>query len=179
MKHSQMLLKKMLLIKPSIKSSLNGLLIILLLLSSPVDAEVAAILSSNSTGVDQPVRLTLQMEGDQEMTPDLGQLEQLFEIIGRSTQQSISIINGKMSAKRSLTLTLLPKQTGTIEIPPIRIGNESTQALVLEVAEQPQQPNRGGKRAGACGTEPEQIPGLYRGGGHPHTQALSGPRHTR
>ncbi|PVV26492.1 MAG: hypothetical protein B6D79_06110 [gamma proteobacterium symbiont of Ctena orbiculata] len=138
MKHSQMLLKKMLLIKPSIKSSLNGLLIILLLLSSPVDAEVAAILSSNSTGVDQPVRLTLQMEGDQEMTPDLGQLEQLFEIIGRSTQQSISIINGKMSAKRSLTLTLLPKQTGTIEIPPIRIGNESTQALVLEVAEQPQ-----------------------------------------
>lgn len=133
-----MLLNKMLPIKPSFKSSLKGLLITLLLLSSPVDAKVAALLSSNSTAVDQPVRLTLQVEGDQEMTPDLGQLEQLFEIIGRSTQQSISIINGKMSAKRSLTLTLLPKQTGTIDIPPIRIGNESTQALVLEVVEQPQ-----------------------------------------
>jgi hypothetical protein len=78
------------------------------------------------------------MEGDQEMTPDLDQLEQSFEIIGRSSQQSISIINGKMSAKRSLTLTLLPRQTGTLQIPPIRIGNESTEALVLEVAEQSQ-----------------------------------------
>ncbi|MES9971310.1 MAG: BatD family protein [Candidatus Thiodiazotropha sp.] len=134
-----MLLNTMLPIKPSYKSPLIGLLITLLLISSPIHAKVSAFLSSNTTGVDQPVRLTLQMEGEQEMTPDLGQLEQLFEIIGRSTQQSISIINGKMSAKRSLTLTLLPKQTGSIEIPPIRIGNESTQALVLEVAERSQQ----------------------------------------
>jgi hypothetical protein len=129
----------MLLIKPSIKSILNGLMIILsLLLSSAVDAKVSARLSNDTTGLDQPVRLTLQMEGDQEMTPDLNELEPLFEIIGRSSQQSISVINGKMSAKRSLTLTLLPKQTGTLEIPPIRIGNESTERLVLEVVEQSQ-----------------------------------------
>jgi hypothetical protein len=129
----------MLLIKPSIKSILNGLMIILsLLLSSAVDAKVSARLSNDTTGLDQPVRLTLQMEGDQEMTPGLNELEPLFEIIGRSSQQSISVINGKMSAKRSLTLTLLPKQTGTLEIPPIRIGNESTERLVLEVVEQSQ-----------------------------------------
>jgi hypothetical protein len=119
---------------------LNGLVIILLLLlSAPVDAEVSARLSSNTTGLDQPVRLTLQMEGDQEMTPDLNELEQLFEIIGRSSQQSISIINGKMSAKRSLTLTLLPRQTGRLEIPPIRIGDETTEVLALEVTEQSQE----------------------------------------
>jgi hypothetical protein len=129
----------MLLIKPSIKSILNGLMIILsLLLSSAVDAKVSARLSNDTTGLDQPVRLTLQMVGDQEMTPGLNELEPLFEIIGRSSQQSISVINGKMSAKRSLTLTLLPKQTGTLEIPPIRIGNESTERLVLEVVEQSQ-----------------------------------------
>jgi hypothetical protein len=127
------------LLKPSFISPLNGLMIILLLLlSSAVDAKVSARLSNNSTGLDQPVRLTLQMEGDQEVTPDLNKLEQLFEIIGRSSQQSISIINGKMSAKRSLTLTLLPRQTGTLEIPPIKIGNETTESLVLEVTEQSQ-----------------------------------------
>lgn len=137
--HSHILLNAMLPTKPSPTSPLNGLLVILLLLlSSPVDAKVGASLSSNATGLDQPVRLILQMEGEQEMTPDLSELERLFEIVGRSTQQSISIINGKMSAKRSLTLTLLPRQAGRLEIPPIRIGNESTEALVLEVTEQPQ-----------------------------------------
>lgn len=139
MKHSQMLLNKMRPIKRFLTSPLTGLLITLLILSSPASAKVAALLSNSSVGPDQPVRLTLQMEGEDEMNPDLGELETRFEILGRSTQQSISIINGKMSAKRSLILTLLPKQTGRIEIPPIRIGQESTQALVLEVAERPQQ----------------------------------------
>ncbi|MEW8195304.1 MAG: BatD family protein [Candidatus Thiodiazotropha sp.] len=137
--HGHILLNAMLPTKPPLTSRLNVLLIILLLLlSSSVEAKVAARLSSNATGLDQPVRLTLQSEGEQEMTPDLSGLERLFEIVGRSTQQSISIINGKMSAKRSLTLTQLPRQTGSLEIPPIRSGNASTAALVLEVAERSQ-----------------------------------------
>jgi hypothetical protein len=117
---------------------LTGLLVILMLICDPATAKVSAILSSTATGADQPVRLTLQSDGEQEMSPDLSELEQRFEILGRSTQQSISIINGNMSAKRSLTLTLLPKRTGTLEIPAIRIGKESTQPLVLEVTEQSQ-----------------------------------------
>ncbi|MES9994254.1 MAG: BatD family protein [Candidatus Thiodiazotropha sp.] len=134
-----MLLNTMRQIKRFLISPLSGLLITLLLLSSPASAKVSALLSSNSVGPDQTVRLTLQMEGEEEMHPDLSELEGLFEILGRSTQQSISIINGKMSAKRSLILTLMPKQSGTIEIPPIRIGQESTQALVLEVTKHTQQ----------------------------------------
>ncbi|MEW8506480.1 MAG: BatD family protein [Candidatus Thiodiazotropha sp.] len=134
-----MLLNTMRPIKRFLISPLSALLITLLILSFPASAKVAALLSSNSIGPDQPVRLTLQLEGEDEMNPDLSELETRFEILGRSTQQSISIINGKMSAKRSLTLTLLPKLSGTIEIPPIRIGRESTQPLVLEVTERPQQ----------------------------------------
>ncbi len=134
-----MLLNTKLPMKPFPTIALNGLLIILLLIACPAHARVSATLSSNATGPDQPVRLTLQTEGEQELSPDLSELEQRFEILGRSTQQSISIINGKMSAKRSLTLTLLPRQTGTLEIPPIKIGKESTQPLVLEVAQQPRE----------------------------------------
>jgi hypothetical protein len=134
-----MLLKVMLLIKHSPRSILHGLMIMLLLLmTAPANAKVSASLSNNKISLDQPVQLILQIEGDHEMTPDLGELEQLFEIIGRSTQQSISIINGNMSAKRSLSLTLLPRESGNLLIPSIRIGNESTKALMLEVVEQPQ-----------------------------------------
>lgn len=137
--HSHLLLKVMLPTKHLSISSWHGLMILfLLLLASPVDARVSATLSHDTIGLNQPVRLTLQMEGDEEMSPELDELEQRFEIIGRSTQQSISIINGNMSARRSLTLTLLPRESGTLKIPPIRIGNEATEALMLEVVEQPQ-----------------------------------------
>ncbi|MCU7904946.1 MAG: BatD family protein [Candidatus Thiodiazotropha sp. (ex Epidulcina cf. delphinae)] len=119
-------------------TSSTGLLILcLLLISAPLHAKVAAILSSNSTSLEQPVRLTLQMEGEQEISPDLSGLDKDFEILGRSSQQSISVINGRMSAKRSLSLTLLPKRAGALDIPPIKIGNASTQALTLQVSAQP------------------------------------------
>ncbi|MCU7931954.1 MAG: BatD family protein [Candidatus Thiodiazotropha sp. (ex Codakia rugifera)] len=113
------------------------LILILLLLSAPINAKVAAILSHDSTSLDQPVRLTLQQEGEQEMSPDLSGLEKEFEILGRSSQQSISVINGQMSAKRSLSLTLLPKRIGKLSIPPIKMGAESTTPLTLQVTEQP------------------------------------------
>ncbi|MCU7892039.1 MAG: BatD family protein [Candidatus Thiodiazotropha sp. (ex Ustalcina ferruginea)] len=114
------------------------LILILLLLSAPINAKVTAILSSESTSLDQPVRLTLQQEGEQEMSPDLTGLEKEFDILGRSSQQSISVINGQMSAKRSLSLTLLPKRAGKLDIPPIKMGAESTHPLTLQVSEQPQ-----------------------------------------
>lgn len=114
------------------------LILCLLLIAGPLHAKATAILSSNNTSLEQPVRLTLQVEGDQAMSPDLSGLDQDFEILGRSSQQRISVINGRMSAKRSLSLTLLPKRTGVLDIPPIKIGNDATQALTLQVSAQPQ-----------------------------------------
>ncbi|MES9833761.1 MAG: BatD family protein [Candidatus Thiodiazotropha sp. DIVDIV] len=101
-------------------------------------ADVQAILSQQTTGLDQPVQLTLQIKGDQELNPDLTLLEKDFEILNRSSQQSISVINGQMSAKRSLRLTLLPKRAGSLSIPAIPIGNETTSPLTLQVTDQPQ-----------------------------------------
>jgi hypothetical protein len=41
-----------------------------------------------------------------------------------------------MSAKRSLVLTLLPKNSGSLTIPPISVGPDQTAPLTLEVTEQ-------------------------------------------
>jgi hypothetical protein len=118
---------------------LRSLVILLLWLASPhLFAGVEAILSQQTTSMDQPVQLRLQIEGDQDLSPDLSVLEKDFEIISRSSQQSVSIINGKMSAQRSLSLTLLPKHTGTLSVPPIPVGNETTNPLTLKVTELPQ-----------------------------------------
>lgn len=118
---------------------LRSLVILLLCLASPhLFAGVAAMLSRQTTSIDQPVQLTLQIEGEQELSPDLSGLEKDFEILSRSSQQSISIVNGQMSAQRSLSLTLLPKHTGTLSVPPIPVGNETTNPLTLKVTELPQ-----------------------------------------
>jgi hypothetical protein len=110
--------------------------LLLLATTLPAQATVSARLSSQSVVQGQPVRLILEMQGEQSDSPDLGVLEKDFEILERATQQSISIINGKMSAERSLVLTLLPKTTGTLTIPPIPVGSQQTAPLTLEVTEQ-------------------------------------------
>ncbi|MET0026722.1 MAG: BatD family protein [Candidatus Thiodiazotropha sp.] len=112
------------------------LTLVLVLLALPAQARVEALLSQKSTQLDQPVRLTLQTDADQEINPDLSSLEKDFEILGRSTQQSISVVNGKMSSKRALILTLLPRREGNLVIPSLSIGSESTNALSLDVSPQ-------------------------------------------
>ncbi len=114
------------------------LTLLLVLMALPAQARVEALLSHKSTQLDQPVRLTLQTDTDQEINPNLSALETDFEILGRSTQQSISVVNGTMSSKRALILTLLPKRAGNLAIPPLMIGAESTVALNLNVSPQGQ-----------------------------------------
>lgn len=115
--------------------NLVGLILTLILWCQPVFAEVSAQLSKSTTSLDEPVKLSLQIKGDNDATPDLSPLEKNFEILGRSQQQNISIINGHMSKTRGLNLTLLPKALGKINIPPIPVGNEASQPLILQVVE--------------------------------------------
>lgn len=129
------------------KPSLQIFILLLLVAVSPVQAGVTATLSSQTTGMDQPFRLTLVMDGEESASPDLSVLDADFEILERATQQSISIINGKMSSKRSLILTLLPKRTGKLTIPPIPFGDQQTRALSLEVTQQSAQTGAADKMA--------------------------------
>ena len=108
---------------------------ITLLWVGPMVAEVNVKLSHSTTSLEQPVRLKLQIEGENDASPDLSVLKQDFEILGRSSSQNISIINGKMSKNQGLTLTLLPKKTGKLTIPPIPVGEESSTPLTLDVVE--------------------------------------------
>ena len=110
---------------------------ILLLLCGSLQAGVTARLSAPATSLEQPVRLTLESDGESSGSPDLTVLEGDFEILGRATQQSMSIINGSISSKRSLILTLLPKREGELTIPPISYGDQQTTPLKLQVTQQP------------------------------------------
>jgi hypothetical protein len=119
---------------------------LLLLICLPLQAAVEARLSAPTTSLEQPVELILENDDEQRDSPDLSVLEDDFEILGRASQQSMSIINGSVSAKHSLILTLLPKRAGKLTIPPIPFGDQQTAQLSLEVSEQPDDPAAGGAR---------------------------------
>ncbi|MCG8002433.1 MAG: BatD family protein [Candidatus Thiodiazotropha lotti] len=104
-----------------------------------LQAQVQSRLSHQVTGLDQPVRLTIEIDGGEDLSPNLTPLEQDFEILSRSTQQSISVINGEMTSKRSLNLTLLPLRSGSLTIPAIEVGDQTTQPLPLQVEQKSQE----------------------------------------
>jgi hypothetical protein len=99
--------------------------------------EVNARLEPTSVQYGAPVMLVLEIEGDQPAIPDLSVLERDFNIVDRRSQRSTSVINNRRSARQQLTLTLIPRRSGELEVPPISIGGSSTPPLRLSVTDAP------------------------------------------
>ena len=56
-----------------------------------------------------------------------------FEVLGTSTSSETNFINGSISHRNRWLVQLQPLHAGTLEIPPIAVGNEHTAALELHV----------------------------------------------
>ncbi|MEW8207035.1 MAG: hypothetical protein AB2746_12990, partial [Candidatus Thiodiazotropha taylori] len=64
---------------------LARLMVLLLCLPAGLlQAQVQSRLSHQVTGLDQPVQLTIEIDGGEDLSPDLTPLEQDFEILSRS-----------------------------------------------------------------------------------------------
>ena len=94
---------------------------------------------SDEIYADQPFQYTITT--DHPIQPDLSPLEKYFHILGQSTGQQISYINGSQSRLYQYVYTLalntnnlnLSKDKTGIMIPSITAGNENTRAIQLTV----------------------------------------------
>lgn len=111
------------------------ILIILLVLGlcPPASAAINASLEQDSIGPGETVQLTLRHDGQTDSQPDLSPLKQDFEIVGKSSASSIQFINGSMNSQVQLSLALLPKHGGKLQIPALRWDGQSSQVLALNV----------------------------------------------
>ncbi|MDG2308195.1 MAG: BatD family protein [Candidatus Binatia bacterium] len=75
-------------------------------------------------------------------TPDLSPLERDFEILGTQQSQRITVVNGRREASVDWTVTLLPRSTGEIVIPPLHAGAATSEPLRIRVAEAAPPPSR-------------------------------------
>jgi hypothetical protein len=109
-------------------------------LAATTGAEAAGVnawLDRTQIAEGDTVQLTLEVHGRVDGQPDTTPLQADFDILGTSTGSRISIVNGRSDASTSWTLTLSPKHGGTLPIPALRIGADSSPALTLVVSNAP------------------------------------------
>jgi hypothetical protein len=106
--------------------------------ASPARAiDVTASLDRATAHVGEQVVLTVQVSGGIGSIPDpkLPDLGANFEVYTGRTSQSYSLINGHMSASKTLMYALVPKKAGTFTIAPIEVhhGKEVVRAQPVKL----------------------------------------------
>ena len=96
-------------------------------------ADVSVKLDREQIHINETVRLQIESNTSGESQPDLSPLEQHFKIIGRSSGQNISIVNGQQSVVRRWTIELEPKSVGSFSIEPILLGSEQSNRFRIAV----------------------------------------------
>ncbi len=97
-------------------------------------ASARAALDRDAVQLGETLTLNVELEGSTSNSePDVTLLQKDFDILGKSSSTSISIINGQSSSKVLWAVGLQPKHEGTLMIPPLNIGGASTQALSVIV----------------------------------------------
>lgn len=96
-------------------------------------AGVSAQVDRNTINEGDTFTLTLTVSGSNHAQPDLSALHQDFDVLSTGQKSMIQIINGSLTSNQSWTVTLSPKHTGKLTIPPITVGNDRSNAVTVTV----------------------------------------------
>ncbi len=107
-------------------------------------ASVTAALSNTRISTGTTVQLTLTYDGLTTSEPHLAPLRRDFDILGSSSSTSVQFGTGGSAERSQVILTLSPKRTGELTIPPLSWDGEHSAPLTLTVS--------GGGAGGAPGT---------------------------
>ena len=113
---------------------------ILLLLAAPqLAARVEVALDRTRITEGETVTLVVTTDDPKlSLDADFGILTKDFELLDRRSETQLSIVNGRQEAEIRLLLTLEPKRSGKLQIPPMEFGGERTRRLELRVDPAPE-----------------------------------------
>lgn len=96
-------------------------------------AGVRAWLDRNTMQLGETVTLNIEISDGSSVKPDFSVLESDFNLSGTQSSTSFSVVNGQSSSKMLWAVALEPKRAGTLVIPPLSVGGQTTQPLTLTV----------------------------------------------
>jgi BatD DUF11 like domain len=115
----------------------SGLALVAWLVSGAADAAVRARVNNTNVAPDGTILLTLEHDGSTNEEPDLAPLKPDFDVLSSSSSSNMQIINGSVSSHASRLLSLAPKHSGELRIPPISWGGEQSAPLTVHVGTAP------------------------------------------
>lgn len=113
------------------------ILAVLCLLASAMGADAAQAatrvwLDSNRIALGESA--TLNIETDQvAAVPDFSPLRVDFDLSGQASSRQVQMVNGAVTAKVTYVVNLSPRRAGTLAIPALRVGAQTSQPLALVV----------------------------------------------
>ena len=109
-------------------------------------ASITATFDRNPVALGDPVTLSFTADDTVE-EPNFAVLEKDFEIRGHAQSNSFNMTNSGINTSTTWELSVVPKTTGTLKVPPIAFGKDYSPALELTVTEQTTAPNKAGQTA--------------------------------
>ncbi|AIT09786.1 BatD [Candidatus Francisella endociliophora] len=95
-------------------------------------ADVSASVDRTHLENGETFELVLHLDSF-DIQPNLDVLDKDFTVYNTSTSSKTTIVNGKRSSQFEMIVTLMPNKAGKLEIPAIKIGNQSTKPIDIEV----------------------------------------------
>ncbi|WP_367084272.1 BatD family protein [Pseudomonas sp. HOU2] len=112
------------------------LLPLLLCTTTAQAAELTASVDRSRLNSGETVELTLETSDVTQFgKPDLTPLEPLFEVRGTRQVNQLNTLNGDNRATTRWIITLLPKENGSVIIPPLQLGDVQSQPITVQVVE--------------------------------------------
>ncbi len=106
-------------------------------------ADIIVRSDRNPVGLNESFTLVYETSGSVDGDPDFSPLRRYLDILGQGQNSNISVINGKVSSKKSWRLTVMPLQVGEMTLPPIRFGKDQSPAFQLNVNQASNNPQDG------------------------------------
>jgi len=123
---------------------LRVLALCLLLMATPLRAEVQAWLDRTDIALGETVTLNIEVQGAGGGQPDLAALQGEFDVLGTSSNSQISIVNGQRSATTLFAVALQARREGVVTVPPLDVAGARTEPLALTVRPSPVSSGAGG-----------------------------------
>ena len=106
-----------------------------LLLSVQSFAAVTTRVDRADIELNESFTLEVITDANIDLQPDISVLEQDFYIGQGSQLSNTTIVNGQIRRSKTWTYVLMPKRAGQITIPPVSVGTEQSDPLIITVSE--------------------------------------------
>lgn len=112
------------------------LLLSLLFAHSTFGAQITVSVDRNPVSIEESFQIIFTANESPDNDPDFSSLEQDFDIISQSNSSRASWINGKASKSIQWVLTVMAKQAGNLNIPPVKFGKDMSGAETVMVTQE-------------------------------------------